>query len=143
MDKKLFAITLLSTFAFLSTSANAAPVHTWNQVFSSKGNWTVKLSMLNEGGHFYDTAGAEISKFDLTHGTGYKYGFGFDHGADFDIAYTMVAIQQTPPAFVSKTCVFVVTASAPARPDIRVSTFNGAQCSFKIVPGVGENFFVS
>lgn len=134
----LAAVTLFGA----SMAQAAAPVHTWHTVSATNGSWQARLVMMNENGKFYNRAGSPIWDFNVNSSTPYDYGFGFERGSDFDIAYTLTVIEKTKPSFVSKACVYVITASGPGKPDIRTSSFNGAKCDYKIVSGVGEDFIV-
>jgi len=119
--------------------------HTWHTVRALDGQWVAKLQMLNESGSFVTREDTALTAFTLSPSHSQDYGFKFAPGADFDIAYTLTLTQTNAamtPQFVSKACVYVVTASGPAKPDIRVSSFNGAKCDWNVVAGIGEDFTV-
>lgn len=134
----MILVSLLSAFS----TTNASPPHTWHTVNATQGTWQGKLQMLNQGGHFVNREGSQISEFSINKEQSFDYGFSFDKGDDFDLSYALTLVLKTSPAFVSKACVFVITASGPAKPDIRVSSFNGAKCEYKVVHGRGEDFSV-
>lgn len=144
LRNKLTAIVFVGAMV-LTGNAMATPVHTWHTIRALDGNWTGKLQMLNEGGAFVTREKAPLTNFTITSDHAQDYGFIFDAGDDFDVAYTLT-LKETKlaamPQFVSKTCVYVITAKGPAQPDIRVSSFNGAKCDWNVVPGVGEDFTV-
>lgn len=142
--KKIYALSLLLTvITGTTTIANAHPIHTWHTVSATHGSWQGKLYMINENGHFANREGNQIKDFTVQKDQSFDYGFSFEKGADFDIAYTLTLVEKTSAAFVSKACVYVITAEGPAKPDIRISSFNGAKCDYKIVPGRGEDFIVA
>jgi hypothetical protein len=141
---KLGSLIVLSLLSFQAFAKNAT--HTWHTVSSANGTWQAKLQMLNEGGNFVTRGGAAITTFNISPGNPQDYGFVLDAGDDFDVAYTLTLTQndqKNARQFVSKACVYVITARGPAQPDIRVSHFNGAECNWSLVKGVGENFSVS
>ena len=118
--------------------------HTWHTVSTASGTWEAKLQMLNQGGSFVTREGALINDFAISPSHSQDYGFIFDDGDDFDVAYSLTMVEKSSNAllFKSKACVYVITASGPAKPDIRVSSFNGAKCDYKVIHGVGEDFMV-
>lgn len=132
--------------ACLSTStvlAESPTPHTWHTVATAAGQWVGKLQMLNQGGHFITHDGGKVNKFEISPEQALDYGFIYDRGDDFDVAYTLTLVEKSErPAFQSKACVYVITAAGPANPDVRVSSFNGARCDYKVVKGRGENFIV-
>ena len=136
------AMMLVSLMSVLST-AIANPPHIWQTVSATQGNWQGKLQMINQGGYFVNCEGNQINQFSINKGQSFDFGFSFDKGDNFDVAYVLTLVLKTPPAFVSKACVFVITASAPAQPDVRVSSFNGAKCDYNIAHGKGGGFIVS
>lgn len=125
--------------------AHPNPVHTWHTITSDNGDWQGKLQMINQGGDFVTPQGNLLHAFNISPTTHQDYGFSFNRGDDFDVAYTLTLTQKnnSDNFFQSKACVYVVTASGPAKPDIRVSEFNGAKCRYTVVSGRGENFEVS
>ena len=139
---KLLGINLL---ALLSGLTYANPVHTWHTISSKRGEWNARLQMINQGGGFVTPQGESINAFQISPGHTQDYGFSFDRGDDFDVAYTLTLTEKNNgyAFFQSKACVYVITARGPANPDIRVSEFNGAQCHYTIVSGRGEDFEVS
>lgn len=118
-------------------------VHTWHQVHSNQGRWQAKLQMLTQNGEFYARDCSVMRSFALGDAGPVEYGFAFAPDADFDVSYTLTLTEDQGQGFTSKACVYVITAKGPAQPDIRVNAFNGAQCNYKVVPGVGEDFSVS
>lgn len=137
---------LLSLCALMSAScvayAKDERVHTWHKVIATAGTWQAKLSMLNQGGHFVDRGGHHVSEFIINKDQNAEFGFVFDQGDDFDVSYTLTIIQKTSQAFVSKACVYVITAKGPAQPDVRPLSYNGADCQYRVVAGVGEDYIV-
>src|SRR5579862_4964560 len=135
----------------MSLYASKQEVHTWHNINATSGEWVAKFQMINEKGTFVATDGSPISELTVTAGNPKIYGFSFDPSDDFNVAYTSTLIQQKDKSakminatmFQSKACVFVITAVGPAQPDVRVSNFNGATCTWMTVPGVGEDFFAS
>jgi|GEM_PF-1779430 hypothetical protein len=147
----LFSMIVSAVTLTLPLQVSARQVHTWHNINAENGEWVAKLQMLNEKGIFVLPDGTSVSEFKVSTGSPKRYGFEFDPNDDFDVAYTLTLVQQNENAgnqsnstmFKSKACVYVITADGPAKPDIRVSSFNGAACDWKTVPGVGEDFFVS
>lgn len=138
------ALTLTATSAI---AAQPQQVHTWHNVNAANGSWHGQLQMISEKGSFVGPDGTTpLSQFSITPSQPQKFGFSFDMGDDFDVAYTVTMIEKSESSssnFTSKTCVFVCSAKGAAQPDIRVSSYNGATCDWKAVPGVGEDYFVS
>lgn len=141
---KLFVLTAITLFN-VNVIAKTAP-HTWNVVTSNDGVWEAKLQMLNENGYFVSRDGKDMSHFIVNTNQKQEFGFGFNSDADFDIAYTLTLLQKSTtasPQFSSKACVYVITASGPAKPDVRIMNYNGASCEWQVVAGVGESYTVS
>lgn len=141
------SLCFLLSFCLLSgnTLAELVKPHTWHNVSSTNGTWQASLQMINQDGYFVGRDTISASNFTISQNKSFDYGFGFNVGADFDIAYSLTLVQQRPQTarqFTSKACVYVITASGPARPDVRVSSFNGAKCDWKVQDGVGEDFIV-
>lgn len=145
--KKIIALSGLTMLALLSFNASAkTSPHTWHTVRSGDGIWEARLQMINEGGFFESRDGSRLTTFVISPDKSQDYGFSFDPDADFNIAYTLTLTQKStgkPLRFSSKACVYVITAAGPANPDIRPVSFHGATCDFKIMRGVGEDFWVS
>lgn len=136
-------ITTLFTSLLLSTAAFAGHVHTWHNVVSQEGTWEATLATINQKASFVTSDGSALTTFTINPGHSIKYGFSFDPQDDFDVAYTLTLTKKDTLNFVSKTCVFVVTAKGPANPDIHAINYNGANCASTVVHGVGEDFIVS
>lgn len=147
MHFQTFAKTWLCLTAILSSLVYAYPnpPHTWHIIKSIDGAWEGKLQMLNQGGAFVTRDGTLIKHFTIHPQQSLEYGFSFDRGDDFDVAYSLTLTQKKNKHqyFESKACVYVITASGPAKPDIRVSSFNQADCKYNVVHGKGEDFEVS
>lgn len=149
MPIKLFKTVILSSlFSLMTTSAIAAvelthKPHTWHTVNASDGIWDGRLQMINEEGSFVDGEGAPLTQFTVSPQKPQVFGFLLTANDDFNVAYTLTLVKRDKnPQFVSKACVYVITASAPAKPDVRPSAYNGAECNWKVVSGRGEDFFV-
>lgn len=119
-------------------------VHTWHQVTALSGNWRTTISMISETdkGYFEDINGNPISTFNVNAENPQRFGFGVYEGADFDIAYTVTVTEISAAKFISPTCVFVVTASAPATPDITINRYNNASCDVGHALGEATDFIV-
>lgn len=145
--KLRFCLVLIVGLGFVSIAmANNKGPHTWHTVSSSNGTWVARLQMLNEGGSFVMRDGSSADTFTINPNQSQEYGFTFDGDDDFDVAYSLtLTLRNTEklPQFTSKACVFVITAKGPAQPDIKTIQYNGAQCSYTIIPGRGEDFVVS
>ena len=144
--KKIITLALASMSLLLASHSFASTTqpHTWHTVSTTSGTWNAKLRMINEGGSFVNRSGSSMNDFTVDANTPAEYGFTFDQGDDFDVAYTLtLTAKPSTTAFVSKTCVYVVTAKGPANPDIQATGYNGAKCDWKTIQGVGENFTVS
>lgn len=138
---------LIITFANFS-HANTNPVHTWHTIQSGNGVWDAKLQMLTGNGSFVSHDGKPMNNFSVSTAQSQEYGFVLGAYSDFNVAYTLTLISREPMDlknvnFKSKACVFVLTATGPAKPDIRANSFNGAVCNWEIDPGRGENFYVA
>lgn len=140
--KKVSKLLVIGSLA-MSTAIYASNIHTWHTITAQNGTWNGTLSSINEESKFETADGSPIHNFTVDADHPIRYGFGFDHGADFNIAYTLTLTQQDTQRFSSKACVFVITARGPANPDIRVEEFNGAKCSWVVVPHVGEDFNIA
>lgn len=80
----------------------------------------------------------------VSSGEAQQFGFGFDNHADFNVAYTLTLTEQEgidKLRMSSKACVFVITAKGPAMPDVTPISYNHAKCTWKVVPGTGEDFY--
>lgn len=94
-------------------------------------------------GHFVDANDTTwISGFNVTPNNPYKFGWVYTGPSkDFDIAYVVNMVQQgNIPGYTSKACIFVVTAIAPAHPDVSTIPKNGAKCSW-VDTGIGEDYY--
>ncbi|CAM2755565.1 hypothetical protein [Legionella worsleiensis] len=136
---------LVMLMVLLAGSVNALPycsgIHTWHNVYAKNGQWKLTLQAINQEASFADSTCNSVKGALLDSESPFVYGFGFSQDADFDIAYTLTAVQQGP-AFESRVCVFVISAKGPAQPDITALSYHGAECEWKKIPGVGEDFFV-
>lgn len=143
MMKRIYV--LLSMFVLSSIQAKTiegdCSVHTWHDVSSNSGEWKISLKMINQSGRFYDRSCSDASETSINPQQKLAYGFQFDRDADFDIAYTLTAVKEEH-GFQSKACVFVISANGPAQPDIHALSYHGAECEWKVIKGVGENFSV-
>ena len=142
---KKFKLAALLTLMMTTAMASTPTPHTWHTVNSNNGSWNAQLQMINEEGSFVTADGAPITEFTINPKQPVEYGFVLGEGDDFNVAYTLTLTEQNAQnsaQFASKTCVFVITAASPGHPDIRISTYNGAECTFADT-GRGENFFVA
>lgn len=132
-------VTILSA----ATMTNEATAYTWHTVRTSAGEWTANIGMINEAGFFVNRKGERINSFLIDANHSYDFGFGFDDNADFNIAYSLTVVQnEKVKQFTSKACVFIITATAPAKPDIKTMSYNGAKCDSVTVPHQGVDFNV-
>ena len=145
------SIALFTTFLSMSTLATAntfdrpCGAHTWHTIYTNQEGWKGTLQMINQVDHAWfmkpDCSKLNTFSMNATQQT-QKFGFAFDEQADFDVAYTLTLVQNNDaPSFTSKACVFIVTAKGPAQPDVTVKAYNGAKCDWKVVHGVGEDFY--
>ncbi|RAP37580.1 hypothetical protein B1207_05255 [Legionella quinlivanii] len=139
MKLAVFCLMALGGFAFAFSPR--CDVHTWHDIRSTEGNWKITMRMISQTGLLVDESCQPVNEFKISPRQGLRYGFGFSDNASFDIAYTITAIREAP-GFESQTCVFVVTANGPAQPDINALAYHGANCDWKVVPGIGEDFTV-
>lgn len=139
-----------SVIISLSTVASiyAAPVHTWHHIKSLTGNWAGRLviTSANENAYFTDKDGHKVGQlynFSLNAQTPFLFGFGFSNPTDFNVSYvlTLYQVDSQHTMFSSKACQFDISAKAPAEPDIRVESYNGAKCKYKITT-TGEDYKV-
>jgi len=150
----VLASSLLLTSSAWASSNTPHTMHNIN--VTDEGNWQGRLviTSADEPAYFTDQSGAnkgEMYDFTLNKETSpFVYGFGFDTGADFNVSYTLTLYESTNKTaallgksqFTSKSCQFNVSATGPAKPDIKVEKYNGSSCTFNIDSGVGENFLV-
>lgn len=149
---KLSIISALVSLSLLASTASA-DVHTWHHVTATEGHWKTQLviASADEKGYFTDQAGSkkgQMYAFDVQSGHAPAlFGFGFEFpGTDFDVAYTVTMVKQQQSAahrvlFSSPACQFNVSAKGPANPDVRVESYNGAQCHYTIISS-GEDYTV-
>ena len=154
------SVCVVSSSLLLAGSAWAlnVPIHTLHHINDANhASWQGRLviASANEPAYFTNKNGVnegEIYDFTLNNKTApFVYGFAFKRGANFNVSYTLTLYQSTHhfegplshSFFSSKGCQFNISAKGPAQPDIRIEKYNGAICSFKIVPGQGEDFTVS
>lgn len=112
----------------LSMTAYAGNVHTWHLIKADNGVWDGTLSSINEHASFVTPKGMSLNHFMLTSDSPVTYGFQFEPGDDFNVAYTLTLTEKSEVRFSSKACVFVVSALRPGVPDIRVLNYHGAKC---------------
>ena len=140
---KLIIKTGILAALFMGSNAQAA-VHTWHNVKSVDGNWIGRLAIITaqQGGYFADEQSQSLGTsydFTLLNDTPVIYGFGFDYETtDFNVAYTVSLYQKD--SYVAKACVYTVTASGPGIPDIRINSFNGADCKTSRASHRGTDF---
>ncbi|PHQ80863.1 MAG: hypothetical protein COB66_03730 [Coxiella sp. (in: Bacteria)] len=128
---------LLVAAALFTTSAFGDPVHIMDHINTTDGNWSGRLTIIsaNEPAYFTDAQkNNKGSTYDFTTQATqpFSYGFGIIPGkTDFNVAYSLTLTQKPAadtPLFTAKTCVFLITATSPATPDIRTESFNNATC---------------
>lgn len=144
-NSRLGALVLFSLVSF-NALAQGSP-HTWHTVSANEGAWEARLQIINEGGSFVGRDGLALTTFTVSPTQPQDFGFVLAPEDDFNVAYTLTLTQKKPTFaflhFSSKACVYVVTANGPAQPDIRATSFHGANCESKVMKGIGENFIVS
>lgn len=133
---------ILLMIAIATNVTVAEGVHTWHNVVAEESEWQGTLSFIHQSGYFVDRNYNKLSTFALSPHTPITYGFVFNKDATFDVAYTLTLTEKNTRTFQSKTCVFVITAEGPAKPDIKALAYHGATCNYHVVKGVGEDFFV-
>ena len=78
----------------------------------------------------------------LTDSNGSSFEFNFSDDSDFNIAYTIYAIDTSANQHAymshSRSCVFVVSADSPAVPNIHVVNYDDASCSYNDRSGVKD-----
>jgi hypothetical protein len=145
---KKIILSILSLFC--STQIFAAP-HTFHTIYSKNGNWTGSLRVIHEFDKAWFTEKDGITRiekpFEITPTTTKQFGFDFASDVTFNVAYTLVLTPtesfSQAPQFSNKACVFVITAPAPAVPDLKVISYGkDTQCSY-VDTGHGEDFYVS
>ncbi|HAT8810623.1 TPA: hypothetical protein ACSH5C_003359 [Legionella pneumophila] len=142
--KRIFLISIIgivlnSAYAFEHIGECGA--HTWHEVTSKSSSWKITLKMISQNGQFVDPSCAEIIETGLAQNNPLSYGLKFSKDADFNLAYTLTAVSEEQ-GFQSKACVFVITANGPAQPDIQALSYHGAECTWRVIKGIGENFSV-
>ncbi|ODN43270.1 hypothetical protein [Piscirickettsia litoralis] len=154
---KTITTTLLTSAALaltaLSTYAETPPTtHTTHHIYAKHSSkWYVKIVGISpfEPAYFIaQPSDAYSQELNYTvsedHPAQYNFAFSFNGSTDFNVAYTVTAIDTSQSAGASqgktKSCTFVVGANGPADPNIHVENYQGAKCSFNIVTGQGEDF---
>lgn len=112
----------------LSALSLACPVHTWHKVTSIEGPWHGELHMISEMGTFVDETCTPRSHFSLKSAESTRYALQVSNDNTFDMAYTLTMVKTVKQSFVSPSCVFIITADAPAHPVVEVLSYNGARC---------------
>lgn len=150
--KKAIKFNILVSLWLAATNIYA-DIHTWHEITTqSSSKWHGRLTMLsaNQGGYFSDNNGTTrggVYDFSLSAITPIRYGFGFTpQNTDFNVAYSLSIYESDTKLsrhFSSKACVYVITAASPAKPDLRISEFNGAKCTIYKKKGGSMNFLVA
>lgn len=135
----LLLLALLHVQSYALSQCN--DIHIWQKVLSRDGQWNITLKTISQEGIFRDQSCNPLDTTILSSENPLVYGFGFSKNADFDIAYTLTAVKQTP-SFESRACVFVITAKGPALPEVTALSYNGAVCEWTRAPRSGELFVV-
>jgi len=124
----------LITIGFAISNAFADPsAHTWHTVTAKNSSYKASLHVINETANFIDANGNNINSFEVSPEQPYKFGFQINRTNDFNLAYSLTLTEKDNPRvkkFTSKACVFVVSANAPAKPDIRSFSYHGATCEY-------------
>eukprot|EP00483_Globobulimina_turgida_P001996 UN01998 len=162
-------VTALILYTY-STLASCDCCHTWHNITATKGHWTVIISSVYEGSHFWNkttcTQYPETPhvQFNLSSNNTRMFGMELTFDDTFDIIYSVTIIltasegeepmkipipkhpfnlQSSRKLLIASTgCVFVVSAAGVALSDIRANVYNGATCMWSRVAGVGENYLV-
>lgn len=118
-------------------------IHSWHQIYAREGNWHVTLKVINQHGFFVDQACQPMETGIANNTAPLSYGFGFASSANFDIAYTVTAVKEDKQGFQSPACVFIVSATGPAQPEIAILGYHGAECEWKSNPGTGASLYLA
>lgn len=152
--KKLIKLSAIALFATTGLTL-AGNVHTVHHIYAQNESsnlkpWNVRIVDIapNETAFFAsNNITSDNLNFSVTKDKPADYGFGFKANSDFNVAYTITAIDssQSSDAWQHKTksCTFVVTANGPANPNISITNYQGANCSYKVIPGEGEDFYLA
>lgn len=143
----IYSSTFLSA-VFLSSPMFADIPHTIESAYSTNGVWHGTLTPINEKASFSKIPNGEpLSQFIIDENKPEHYTFNLSVPDNFDVAYALTLTQKIKNSmtqFVSKTCVFIVTAISPANPDVQSLSYNGAICRSELnATGSGDNFYVS
>lgn len=152
----IFIIAALSHFSFALTDC---PAHTFHNITSDIGTWRGELHPIYEGAKFVGPDCSEFSNpFTLEKGGVVSFGYVITPDDDFNVAYSITMVHQKRQKsnatfstseqlrrrlFIDRACVYVVTAAAPAMPDVHANEWNGAVCRWTVNEGVGENYQVA
>ncbi len=129
---------LLSSLLCLSSFATTT--HTLHNVTANaKANCQFSAAYENQF-YFVDKSGASITTFTLEPNVPYQFGLVLSGGADFNMEYTMVCVADTGAFAKRPRVTYVIGANGPADPDVKVVNDYGAEGSWKVIPGVGEDF---
>jgi len=142
----VFAVSPLKSLRHARANPISVPVaHTWHNITTRTGQWSITLSVLNEHLSFIDINGNNITSLTVDPKNKGVWGTVIYDDDDFNCLYAMTAIQQSntsTPAIALKTCVFIIGAYGPADPQIQAVSFNGgAVCKWQ-TSGIGENYFL-
>lgn len=144
MQKILTLVTalliLIPTFGFIYATTFKSTPHTHDTITALDSNWQVTLSPLFEHSTFLNQDNQTITAFPLKSNQTMAYGFVLPASANFNITYAITAVQQPSTRNNkqvsikphNKACVFIVTATSPAKPDVKPVSFNGATCDWGI-----------
>ncbi|WP_119344170.1 hypothetical protein [Facilibium subflavum] len=146
----------VSGFMVLTGMTFAHPsVHTTHHIYATNDAskikpWSVRITGIapNEAPYFVsgDVTSSDIV-LSVSKDKSAEYGFGFYQGSDFNVAYTLTAIDTSQTADASqhktKSCTFIVGANGPANPNITVKNYQGAKCTYKDETGNGVDFYLA
>ncbi|AKP72866.2 hypothetical protein Psal006b_02921 [Piscirickettsia salmonis] len=148
----MLASAIFASATFIAYAENPPTAHTTHNItVNNSSKWYVKIVGISpfQPAYFIDqTNNVYSSELNYTLSKGnsaqYAFAFSFNGSTDFNVAYTITAIDTSQSADAdqkkTKSCTFIVGANGPADPNIHVENYQGAQCSYQVIAGKGENF---
>lgn len=130
--------------ALCAVNAFGQKVHTWHRVTSnSSAKCELGKSFEQEDFTLVSSDLKPLVAFNVSSSQPARFGLTFTDAADFNLVFTLTCIRADGQFAKSPKVVFVIGADGPADPDIRVLNYYGAGGAWKVVPGVGEDFFLT
>lgn len=138
----LFISSLLASSIRNEQLDHKCGAHTWSAVGAYDNIWKGQLAPIFEDSWFVDENCTKFNTFDISQWGLVTFGFKFGNDVNFNMAYTLTLVEDTGMReMVTKACIYIITATSPAHPDIRIESYNNATCGH-IQRSDGSFFYV-